>query len=98
MYSDLTLYALLVGVIVPLLVGLVTKLNASPGIKAVLNLGLTALGTASVVFNQIDWDWKAFAVNFGVAWAVSVATYYGFYKPAGVADTVAKVAPNVGIG
>jgi len=98
MYSDMTLYALLTGVIVPLLVGFLTKINASAAVKATLNLGLVALGTALVTFNQIDWDWKAFAINFGVGWAVAVATYYGFYKPSGVAEKVAQVAPTFGVG
>jgi hypothetical protein len=98
MYSDMTLLALLTGIIVPLLVGLVTKINASAAIKAILNFGLTALGTALATANQIDWNWKAFAINFGVGWAVSVASYYGFYKPTGVADKVADVVPDFGIG
>lgn len=98
LYSDMTLYALLVGVIVPLLVGLLTKLNASSGIKAVLNLGLVAFGTAIATYNQINWSWKAFAINLGVGWAVSVATYYGFYKPAGVTPTIAKATQNFGVG
>lgn len=98
MYSDMTLLALLIGVIVPLLVGLLTKLNAAPAVKSVLNLGLTALGAALVTSNQIGFTWKPFLVNFAVAWAVGIGTYYGFYKPTGVAGTVANVAPNTGIG
>lgn len=98
MYSDMTLLALLVGVIVPLLVGLLTKVNASPGIKAFFNLGLTALGAALATSNQIGFSWKPFAINFGVAWAVSVGSYYGFYKPTGTAAKVANIAPEVGVG
>jgi len=98
MYSDMTLLALLTGVIVPLLVGLLTKINASSSVKAFVNLSLTTLGAALATVNQIDFDWKVFAVNFGVAWAVSIGTYYGFYKPTGTADKVAEIAPNVGVG
>lgn len=98
LYSDMGLLALLTGVIVPLLVGLLTKLNASPGVKAFVNLGLTALGAALATSNQIGFSWKPFAVNFGVAWAVSVGSYYGFYKPTGTAERVANIAPEVGIG
>lgn len=98
MYSDMTFYALLTGVIVPILVGVLAKLNASSGLKAVLNFGLTALGTALVTFNQTAWDWKVFAINFGIGWAISVASYYGFYKPTGVASTVAESTANIGIG
>lgn len=94
----MTFYALLTGIIVPLLVGFLSKLNASSGIKAVLNLGLTALGTALVTLNQVSWDWKTFAVNFSIGWAVSVATYYGFYKPTNIAGTVAEKTPNFGVG
>lgn len=98
LYSDMTLLVLLTGTIVPLLVGLITKLDASAGIKAILNLGLTALGAALATSNQIGFAWKPFVVNFGVAWAISVGTYYGFYKPTGTAETVANIAPEVGIG
>lgn len=98
MYSDMTLLALLTGVIVPLLVGLLTKLNASSSVKAFVNLGLTALGSALATVNDAAFDWKVFAINFGVAWAVSVGSYYGFYKPTGTADKVAAIAPEVGVG
>lgn len=98
MYSDMTLLALLGGVIVPILVGLLTKLNASSGVKATLNLGLTALAAALATANEIDFAWRVFAVNWFVSWAVSVATYYGFYKPTTIAARVQAVAPEVGIG
>lgn len=98
LYSDMTIYALLVGTVIPLLVGLLTKLNASAGIKATLNLGLAALGAALVTANQVNFNWKPFLVNFAFAWVVSVGTYYGFYKPSGVAPAVAAVAPGVGLG
>lgn len=98
LYSDMGLLTILIGVVVPLLVGLLTKLNASPGIKATLNLGLTAIGAALVTSNQVGFSWKPFLVNAGVAWAVSVGTYYGFYKPTGVAPKVAEATSGFGIG
>lgn len=98
MYSDMTLLALLTGVLVPLLVGLLTKVNASSGVKAFFNLGLTALGAALATSNQVGFSWKPFAINFGVAWAVSVGSYYGFYKPTGTADKIANIAPEIGVG
>lgn len=98
MYSDMTLFALLGGVIVPLLVGLLTKLNASSGVKATLNLGLTALAAALATVNETDFAWRVFLVNWFVSWAVSVASYYGFYKPTTIAAKVQGAAPEVGIG
>lgn len=98
MYNDMTLYALFTGIIVPLLVGLLTKVNASSGVKAFVNLTLTAIGTALATLQGTDWSWKIFAVNFGVGWATSIATYYGFYKPTGTSDKVADFTPDFGIG
>lgn len=98
MYSDMTLLALLTGVIVPILVGLLTKLDASSALKATLNLGLTALGAALATVNEIDFEWRVFLVNWGVGWAVSIATYYGFYKPTTIAPKVQAATADVGIG
>lgn len=96
--SDLTLLTLLTGVIVPLLVGLLTKLNASSAVKAVLNLGLTAAGTLLAVANETDFEWKVFVTSWAIAWTVSVATYYGFYKPSGVSASVNGYTSEFGIG
>lgn len=98
MYSDMTLLALLTGVIVPILVGLLTKLDASPALKSILNLGLTGLGTALATASEVDWNWRIFLVNFGVGWAVSIASYYGFYRPTTISTRVQTATANVGIG
>ena len=97
-YTDLTLLTLLAGVVVPLLVGLLTKLNASSSVKSVLNLGLTAAGALLAVANETDFDWKVFVVNWALAWTISIATYYGFYKPSGVSGTVQEKTAEFGIG
>lgn len=97
-YTDLTLYTLLAGVIVPLLVGLVTKLNASSVVKAILNLGLTAAATLLAVANETDFEWKVFVTNWAVTWVVSVATYYGFYKPSGVSAAINENTSEFGVG
>jgi small basic protein len=98
MYSDMTIFALLTGVIIPLIVALLTKINASPTVKAIVNLGLSALSGLLVTVNQTNFQWKSFAVNFAFTWVVSIATYYGLWKPTGTSETVAKVAPEVGLG
>ena len=81
LYSDTTLIALVVGVVIPILVGIVTKLNASSGLKAVLNFGLSAAGSLLAVTTQETFEWKPFLINWGLTWAVSIATYYGLYRP-----------------
>lgn len=97
-YSNLTLYTLLAGVIVPLLVGLLTKLNASSALKSILNLGLTAAGSLLAVANEATFQWKLFVTNWAIAWVVAVATYYGFYKPSGVSGQVQESTAGFGLG
>jgi len=98
LYSDMTLLALVSGVIVPLLVGVLTKLNASSGVKAVLNLGLSALAAGLATANEIDFTWKPFLVNFAFTWVVSVATYYGFWRPTEVSTKVQEATAEFGVG
>ncbi len=99
-YSDTTLIALISGVIIPLLVGVVTKINASSGVKAIANAALSALAgaLALVLPDGSDFVWRGFLVNFGLAWAISVSTYYGFWKPTGTSDTVQEATGNFGVG
>lgn len=97
-YSDMTLLVLLGSVIVPLLVGLLTKIDASSGVKAALNLGLTALVAGLATVSEIDFQWTAFLVNWGFGWAVSIASYYGFYKPTTIAPRLERATANFGIG
>ena len=97
-YSDLTLFAILSGVVIPLLVGLITKLQASSGIKAILNFGLSAITAAVALESEANFNWKTFAVNFALTWVVSIATYYGLWKPTGVSGTVQEETANFGIG
>lgn len=97
-YSDLTLLALLSGVIIPLLVGFLTKLNASSGVKAILNFGLSAATAALALVNEADFEWRPFLVNWALTWVVSIATYYGLWKPTGTSGAVQESTADFGIG
>ena len=94
------LLSLLAGTVVPLLVGLLTKLKASDAVKAILNALLTTIGgavaTAAGAGGSIAW--QTWFLNIGLTWFASIATYYGFYKPVGVAQKIAGRTPNFGIG
>jgi len=98
--QDTQLLTVLTGVVVPLLVGLVTKSSAAAGIKSFVNLILTALGTAlaQVLPTGASFGWKAFFIQWFIAFAVSAGTYYGFYKPTGIAPAVQQSTGKVGIG
>lgn len=96
---DAQTIALLSGVVIPLLVGLVSKLNASSGLKAIINAFLSAVaGTLATVTQVTAPQVRDFVIAILSTWVVSVATYYGVYKPTGVAGTVAEKTAGFGLG
>lgn len=88
------------GLIIPLVVGLVTKWHASSGLKAWANVILSAIAGALNVALTSNGDvvLSAWVVGIVQTLVVSVASYYGFWKPTGIAQSVQLAAPNVGIG
>lgn len=98
LYSDMTLFALLTGVIIPLLVGLLSKLNASSGLKAIFNFGLSAASSLLITVNETTFELKPFLINWAFTWAISVATFYGLWKPTGVSNQVQEKTANFGVG
>lgn len=96
--EDATLIAALAGVIVPLLVALITKLNAQAGLKAFMNAGLSGVGGLLATVLPGEWNWRVFMTKWATAWVISIATYAGFYKPTGIAPAVQNSTANTGIG
>lgn len=98
---DAQTISLLCGVVIPLLVGVLSKVNASSGLKAVLNALLSALAGALATFTQTGLsngvDWKTLIISILSVWIVSVATYYGVYKPTGVAGSVIAATSRFGL-
>lgn len=84
-------------VVLPILVGLVTTRVTSSGAKAWLLAGLTLLTSlltelARAVSAGEVYD-LGVALQLAVpAFAISVATHYGLWKPAGVSDAIADRA------
>ena len=97
-YSDLTLITIVSGTLIPILVALVAKLNASSGLKAILNFGFSAIAAAIALENEASFNWRSFAINFALTYLVSIATYYGLWKPTGVTGTVQEKTADVGVG
>lgn len=90
--------AIITGAVIPLLVALVTKWNASPLLKGFVNLVLT--GIASLIIQATVPEGQAvitqdLLVTWFITFATSVATYFGVYRSAEVNQ---KLAPTVGIG
>lgn len=82
MILDLNQWALLFGVLMPVLVGVVTKANASAGLKATVLLFLElATGVMTEFFaSPGGFDWRHALVNALAAFITGVAAYYGFLK------------------
>lgn len=92
---------LIVSTLIPLLVGVVTKLGASSSIKVVTMLVLNAVSALFTVGTQQDGTaviskTAAIYALFGVV--QSVALYYGVWKPSGVSAAINTKTSNVGIG
>lgn len=87
-HSTLAMIAIVVQVVIPLLVGLVTKMNEHPSaLKSILMIVLTAANDffTTWIATGNAFDWKTYLFNLIIGIVVSVATYYGVWKPTGTA-------------
>jgi hypothetical protein len=84
------LVGLLVAVVLPLLVGLVTKASWTPALKSVLLAALSAVAGVAQGFLDtppgVTWDWQHALLAALVTWVIAVATYFGLWKPTGTSD------------
>lgn len=98
MNTDTQLITIASGVLVPIAVGLLAKLRAPGGLKAMMNAALSAIGSVLAQVIPASFSWKPFFISWASVWVVSIATYYGLYKPTGIAPAVQNSTANVGIG
>lgn len=87
---------LLVSTVLPLLVGLITKVVTHPGVKAVLLAAASAiLGLLTELLASVQAG-VAYDLGQGLfvaltAFLVATGTYYGLWKPTNVANKLQKV-------
>jgi hypothetical protein len=88
------------GFLVPLAVGALTKIHASRGLKAVLNLVLSAIagGLAVALTSNGDVQLSTWIAGIAQTFIVSIASYYGLWKPTGVAPAVQQGTAQFGVG
>lgn len=89
-----------ISILIPLAVGLVSKASLASGVKAVLLLVFNALNAfivTAIVADGSAYVTKQSFMNFVLGVVVSVATYFGVYKPVGLSSHGA-LGPDVGIG
>jgi hypothetical protein len=78
----------LVGFLLPILVGIVTRWTTRSAAKAVLLLLLSAVsGFLTSWAADPGVHWSLAALYAGEAWVVAVASHFGLWKPGGVTAT-----------
>ncbi len=99
-FIEPTNVAMYVGLVVPFLVAVVSKKVASSGLKGVLNLLLSSIaGSAVYLASDVDtYDVRGFVTASLNTFVVSVAAYYGVYKPTGATASVNSATANFGLG
>jgi len=87
---------LLISTVLPLLVGLVTKVTTNSGLKAALLAALAAANGLLVEFAAALGANEPYNLGTGLVLAlgsflVAVGLHYGIYKPTGASETVQRV-------
>lgn len=94
--NEVSVLTLVIGTVLPIVVGLVTTRVTSGAVKAWLLAGLTLVTTvlqAMLLASQsgIAFDLGAILVAAVQQFIVSVAIYYGLWKPTGIAGAAQDV-------
>lgn len=92
------LLSLAITVLLPILVGLVTRQSTSAGTKAVLLLALSAVNSILSAWLQAEntsavFEWIPVVYTTAISFGIAVAVHLGFYRPTGVASA----AQNSGV-
>lgn len=92
-----SLLSLVITVLLPVLVGLLTKQSWSSGLKAVLLLVLAAvnaiLTSALEAANTgVDWEFIPVVYTIAINFLIAVAMHFGLWKPTGTSAAVQRVA------
>lgn len=98
------LLSMVIGLLLPVLVGLVTTRVTSGGAKATLLAGLAAISgfvttwLAAVNSNDLSWRWQDAIFVALLTWGTAVATHFGFLIPTGLKakaqDALIKAEPG----
>lgn len=93
-----TAVAIALGLVLPFVVGLLTKLQASTSVKTAV--GIIVAGVAATIQNAVSADGSAFIssemfINFALVYGAQLLSYMGLWSNYGINQ---KTAPNKGIG
>lgn len=91
-------WAIIMGTVVPVVVGIITKLAAPSWLKGFINLVLSAVAGLIATATQADGSalfTQSTLVNAAVAFVTATAMYYSIWKPLHVNE---HTAPEKGLG
>jgi hypothetical protein len=84
--------SMVVGTLLPILVGLITKTVTHASTKALLLAFLSAVsGFVTEFVNSSNFQWDQALLTWLMTFVVAVATHYGFWKPLGATDKAQSV-------
>lgn len=97
---DVTVLAFLAGTIIPLLTAILTKLNASSGVKAICSLILSMMAgaVAYLIAHDGNGDLLDLISAMVVVYLGAGASYQNFWKPTGTSLKLAEATAGTGIG
>jgi hypothetical protein len=97
---DVHALSLLSGVVVPLLVGFLTKARAHSAVKAISLAVLSTLAGLMSLWLKADGSidlWTSIDA-IAAAFVAATASYYGFWRPTGIAPAISDATADIGIG
>lgn len=95
-----TTLSIVAGLALPLIVGLITKAQTTPAVKAVANAVLAAVagGVSLLVANNGTMELRQLVTAIALAFVVSGAAHQHLWKPLGVSEIIAQLFPDTGLG
>jgi hypothetical protein len=95
--EQLQLISMAIGVLLPILVGVVTRELTHPGVKAILLALLSAVAGFGTEFlgDPEKFIWTAALVNWLQTFIIAVATHYGLWKPTSIAKRAQAIPVSV---
>jgi len=98
---DATICMFIGGTLIPILVGLITKVTAPSWLKAIIHALLAAIAGMIITATTLDgvavFSRESLVTAF-ITWITGVAAYLGFLKPTEISPAINRATSGFGIG
>lgn len=89
--SDLAMWSLIVGFLLPPALAVVQQTPWSSGLKAVVAFAASAVAGAGTAYFAADLTGRSFVSSALVVLVAAISTYHGFWKPTKVGPRIEEV-------